>query len=367
MKLEKLTPEQEALIPVIRDKWISQLFDLKEINIPQLTEGVNWLYTFCKMEIPKIIICESLLESQILVNILKNLTNVGDNVRANVWDKNIQHESICSYGDINDYGWVSFYNFFSEIGILNNPNFNLFVNLLQSNYFTMIQMDKVCIIVKNPKHILLNDQKQMNSTKDYAIKFNDETGMYFVNGFYLSDELFLKLSNKEYTFEDFSIENNEEVKSAIISFYQQEFGDEFLFRFFSKNLKEVNVFVDKKKIKYLEHTTNGMNIGVYTLFKGKINNIDIAYIRCFCPSTDRMFFLGVDSSNTNAKDAIASLYRIPKILVSEIETISRQGEKFSTTFTKNGNSLLKSLTEEQVKDLVSIDGNTYFKKMTYEF
>lgn len=405
--LEKLTPEQEALIPIVRDRWLNQLFDLKDINVEQLTEGVNWLYTFCKLEKPKIIICDSLIEAQIIATTLKNfnvLDNIGDNVRdniidnvvdnigdnvldnvkANIWNNirdvvwnnvganvwnNVRdnYEQFCAWGDINDYGWCSFYDYFSEISILVNNDFNSFKKLLQSNYFTMIQLEKVCIVVKNPKHILLNNQNQMNCIDDYAIKFKDDIGMYFINGFYLSDTLFGQLLNKKYTFEDFSKEENEEVKSVVISFYQQKFGDEFLFRFFSENLKEIDTFVDKKDSKFLIGTTGGMNVGVYTLFKGVVNNINVAYVRCYCPSTDRIFFLGVDPTNTNAKDAIASLYTIPKLLVNEIETISRQGEKFSTTFTEKGKTILKSLTEEQIRNLVSVSGEIYFKKMKYEY
>ena len=399
MKLEKLTPEQEALIPIFRDKWINQLYDLKPLNEPQLLKGVKWLYNFCKLETPKVIICESILEAQLTVMALKDMANVRANVWDNVWanvrdnvganvganvgvnvrvnvrvnvQANVQanvganYQPLCSYGDINDYSWVAFHDFFTEIGITNNPDFNSFKELLQSNYYSMIQMDKVCIVIKYPKHILLNEGR-LNSTKDYAIKWLDDTGMYFVNGFYLSDELFNKLSKKEYTFDDFTKEQNEEVKSAVVAYYQQEFGDEYLFRFFSEFLKEADSFVDKKDEQYLKGTTNGMNIGVYTLFKGKINSIDIAYVRCYCPSTDRMFFLGVSPENTTAKDAIASLYRIPRKLVKHIKAINRQGERMSTTFTESGLSLVENLPKEDIEDLVSISGDDYFKLMKYEF
>ena len=375
--LEQLTKEQESLMISVKDKWINQLYDLKEINVPQLTKGVEWLYSFCKMDKPQILICESILEAQILVNVLKSRDNVRDNVGAKVWDNvwanvwanvrdnGIKVEPTCSCGDINDYGWVSFYDFFTQIGVLKNDNFNEFMSLLESNYYSMIQMDKVCIVIKNPKHILLNEQKQLSSTKDYAIKFNDGWGMYFVNGLYLSDELFNKLSKKEYTSEDFFKEDNEEIKSVCIAFMQQEFGDDYVFNFLRQNLKEINTYVDKKDDALLEGTTRGMNVGVYTLFKGEINNVEISYIRCYCPSTDRMFFLGVDPIHNNAKDAIASLYKIPRKVKPFIKEINRQGERFSTILTNN--SILDSLTKEDVNDIVSITGDEYFTLMKYEY
>ena len=110
-----------------------------------------------------------------------------------------------------------------------------------------------------------------------------------------------------------------------------------------------------------------MNVGVYTLFKGQINNTDIAYVRCYCPSTDRMFFLGVNSEHNNAKDAIASLYRVPRKLKQHITHINRQGERFSTNFTKYGLALLKTLDKKDIEDLVSISGSEYFGKIKYEY
>ena len=167
-------------------------------------------------------------------NVVANVgAKVGANVVANVVAKvvDITIESICSYGDINDYGWVSFYDFFTEIGVFNNDDFNRFKNLISSNYFTMIQMDTPCFVVKNPKHIRLNAQNQMNSISEYAIKFNDGTGMYFVNGQYLSDTLYQKLSQKEYTPTEFFAEKNEETKSAAIAYMQQAFGADYVASF----------------------------------------------------------------------------------------------------------------------------------------
>ena len=125
--------------------------------------------------------------------------------------------------------------------------------------------------------------------------------------------------------------------------------------------------MDKKRKDFAKGTTNGMNIGVYTLFKGQINDVELAFVRCYCPSTDRMFFLGVDPNNVNAKDAIASLYRVPRSLVNNIKYIQRQGERFSTVFDDKGNEILKSLTQEDSSDLIGIDGDSYFNLMQYEY
>lgn len=43
-KLEKLSPEQEALMLQTRDEWINHFFETKEIDRNSFEEGINFLY-----------------------------------------------------------------------------------------------------------------------------------------------------------------------------------------------------------------------------------------------------------------------------------------------------------------------------------
>lgn len=208
--------------------------------------------------------------------------------------------------------------------------------------------------------------------KGEAVKWGNSTPLtkfncHYIHGRHIPPSIFEKISLQNYNFEDFVKEKDEEIKSFILSFFEEKFGSEYLFRFISKNLKETDNYVHKKEEKYMEGTTGGQNIGVYTLFKGKVNDIKLAFIRCYCPSTDRMFFLSVHPDNSNAKDGIASLYRVPRSLVGEIKDIYRQGERFSTSFTKKGEYLLDKMSQEDISDLVAIDGESYFSLLKYEY
>ena len=301
--------------------------------------------------------------------------NVGANVRDNVGDnvgKEIQKifTNYSNYlGSGSNFNWVSFYDYFEKIGILNNDNFKKYKDLIKSCAFEVYEYESFVFAIQPPIKILRNEQSQMNSIEEMAFEWSDGYGFYYVNGLNLSEKLFIKLKENKYTIDDFLKESNEEVKSAVISFIQQSSGEEGVYRFFSENLKEIDTFVDKKEEKYLQGTVDSMNVGVYTLFKGEINNTEVAYVRCYCPSTDRMFFLGVEPNNTNAKDSIASLYQVPKILKDSIVSISRQGEIFSTTFDKLTTDKLKNneFSLEELKDYVSLSGKDYFSKMQYEF
>jgi hypothetical protein len=242
----------------------------------------------------------------------------------------------------------------------------LYENINKANIAKTFLCEKVVLVLRMPSKILRNSNGFHCITEEGAIQYNGEKHHY-INGVSIKESMMNSLLEKTYTFEDFVKEPNEEIKFAALSFMSEKWGEQYVIDFLKENLKEVNTYVDKKDSQYLEGTTKGMNIGVYTLFKGKINDVELAYVRCYCPSTDRMFFLGVHPQNKNAKDAIASLYRVPKFLVQEITSIQRQGEVFSTNFTEKGLSLLKTLTKQDIANTVSISGNDYFKLLKYEY
>jgi hypothetical protein len=64
-KLEKLTEEQENLIPVIRQQWLDKLFKCDtRIDRPKATELIHWLYEFSKLDKPLVVFVDSPLACQ---------------------------------------------------------------------------------------------------------------------------------------------------------------------------------------------------------------------------------------------------------------------------------------------------------------
>lgn len=213
---------------------------------------------------------------------------------------------------------------------------------------------------------VLSKNRILHSVDGHAYKFLDGSGLFFFNGFPVEKQLFKSLSEQKYTFEDFKEEKNEEIKSLVLAFYEEKFGSDFVFNFISQNLIEIDTFVHQKSEKYLEGTKKGMNIGVYTLFKDKDKNVKFAYVRCYCPSTDRMFFLGVPPHFNDAKNAIASLCEVPRELKDNLVSIRRQGEIFSFTFDDEGTKKLKEKSVD-LKRTVSLNGDEYFNKIEFEY
>lgn len=249
-------------------------------------------------------------------------------------------------------------------------------SLLVEEHFTQNNSEQIGSLFDLMPIGCFYNQNELPHQKDIpALWFSNGEAYFYYRGVYIRHELMYKLQKNSITFEEWAKEENEEVKSAIIAYLEEVHGGESAYRLISSHLKEVDTYVDKKDDKFLEGTTRGMNIGVYTLFKGCIDGvslededfIELAYIRCYCPSTDRMFFLGVAPKYTNAKDAIASLYKVPEKLSPHIKYINRQGERFSTILTDEGKKIRKEMTPEEWSDLTSITGEEYFSLMRYEY
>jgi len=425
MKIEKLTKEQESQLELYKNKWLNKIFNYelnKSSSFVNVKNQMKDMYKFCNLDEPIVLYLDSPLACQIAANILCNENQVWNQVRNQVrnqvenqvwnqvrnqvrnqvenqvgnqvwnqvwnqvenqvenqvgnqvgnqvwnqvWNQDkMSYYTFSYYINFSDFGILSFFDFMDNtLNLTLNKDWEKWSNWSESSFMS-IQLEGLCIVSNFPNFISRNESNEMHNLDGFAIKFNDGYGLNYVNGKYLPVDVFEVIKSNKYSLEQFLTESNEEIKSAAIEMMQLLHGDSFLVRFFGDNLKEADVFIDKKEERFLEGTTKGMNVGVYTLYKGEINGNKIAYIQCYCPSTDRMFFLGVEPKHTKAKDAIASLYRVPTIVKDEIKTISRQGERFFTAFTEKGYDKLKSTSE--IKEYSTISGDEYFSKMRYEF
>lgn len=103
--LTELTPEQEALIPVIKNKWLDRIFGNRQpVDREKAVFYTKWLYKLCVLKEPLIIFMDSPMALQIGANIFFQAGNqvenqvrsqirsqaggqIGDQVREQVWDR----------------------------------------------------------------------------------------------------------------------------------------------------------------------------------------------------------------------------------------------------------------------------------------
>lgn len=391
--LADFTPEIHAKIPEYQARALEGVSDggrYRRFDINAAKECVDWNYNYTNNTPPKwIFAAENPFEAQVMYNYIKaQLEANPELIDRDTFDgpKIPPAAELSNYKEYNEhyvftmnvysdcyYTWYEFIRKEFDLPLSINDDFQECFRLQRaSGIFNIICNDVFAVVCKYPLKIHWNEQNLLHNLDGVAIEWSataphTEFECYYINGRNLPRAAYLAIQNGTYTMEDFLAEQNEEHKSTAIMYMQEKYGDSKLVEFLGSNLAQIDTYVDKKAPELLEGTTGGQNIGVYTLYKGEIMNEDVAYVRCYCPSTDRMFFLGVEPTHKTAKDAIASLYRVPKKLKPYIKYIQRQGERFSTVFNDAGKQLVNTLSKEDLADMTAISGDEYFAKMRYEY
>lgn len=173
----------------------------------------------------------------------------------------------------------------------------------------------------------------------------------FNNGNYIFTQ-FHKNQIEKITPEEWVLIKNEELKSCILQGMSFFFGEEKMVQFLRTFLEEKETFVNERERKINPRRSN--YIGVYTRFTGIINDQPLTYVRVYCPSTDRMFFLCSENKD-NVKDCVASLLPVD-YKKKDIDCILRQGEVF----------LLKVKEGAKKINTYNLSGDEYFNFLKIE-
>jgi len=200
--------------------------------------------------------------------------------------------------------------------------------------------------------------------KDYKIPLVDaldkdfQSSMYMYTGCWLHmEDFFAECKDKRSEYDEdqaiISIKN-EEVKALVL-----ELNPGLL----TKHLTLTHTYIDEKEHKISDR------IGVYDLFLGTIRGVDVSFVRCYCPTTDRMFLLETEVGHTTAQDAIASLCRFPSVLRDRIKEVRRNGEVFHFTTDEGVIEEIKEgkYSEEDLNNLNAyFTGEEYFSLLKFE-
>ena len=269
--LIELTPEQKALLPIIRNKWVNR-FNSLEFNEEKAKIFIEGVYTFSKLNKPDVLFVDSPLGCQMAYNILLKLAkkktnsvensvwnsvgnsvknsvrdsvensvgnNVGNSVKNSVWNsvgnsvKNSVRDSVensdivycitSAYIDLISSGWVSFYDYFTEIGILKHNDFNTYNKLFfEASIFYSLTQEGIAIVSRPPIFMNRDIQERLHCTHDYAIAFRDGFKIAFIHGVEIPYEIFEKFRTKILTFKEIMQIENTDVRFAILSEFDKE-------------------------------------------------------------------------------------------------------------------------------------------------
>ncbi|MEH2215119.1 DUF6745 domain-containing protein [Nostoc sp.] len=326
--IEKLTPEQEALIPVYREKWRAIALSTERIDREKAAEAVKISYVAIRKQEPEIIFCdspyaglkiviqkqlkhrlntefhnqllyqfrnelrsqvawqlESQLMEQLVTVVLPDLTILEDILRVELktqlqlitnlrspWFKAQLYSSVCS--------WVDFY-----ISVLNCSYNQLKWQALQSllEYCNWIlPYEKICIVCDRPLHLRFDNQNRLHAEGEPAIEFTDGYSLYSYHGVTLPEK-YGKTHPQQWQSQWLLTEENAELRRVLI----QGIG----YARICQELQAIELDFWKK----------------YTLLK--INNdVDeepIYLLKMTCPSTRFIHALRVPPNMNSAREAIS--------------------------------------------------------------
>ena len=240
--LKNLSQKQEALIPVIRKKWIDLAFTPKEYNREKLVEGYQWLYGLCNLKKPFVVVMRSPMEVQLAANMVGGTKEVErqvrDQVEGQVWDQvrdqvrdqvadqvwdqvrvQVRVEPKC-FGAFESQStseyWVSFYDFFSEIGIVKLDAFNRYRNLMLENPWYVVLLDSFVFISKPPcKEVKRRPDGVVHNPTGPAYEWENGERYYVLNGVNVPEWVVEKQAHA-ITRDDILKEENAEVRRELI-------------------------------------------------------------------------------------------------------------------------------------------------------
>ena len=305
-KLETITPEQEALIPIVRKEWEDLFYKSGGIiDKPLFEKQIAWLYKTClQKEAPYIWYCESPLMCQLVINILNLRDNLGDNLRDNLRTNlganlKLDYNPPSFWGNISDYGWVAFYDYIQKLNYFeyDYDDFNNFKALLRSKVYDFIAFPSVVFVSSCPFEVHQETNKRLHNTEGPAIRFKDGYDVYAIHGRILPSWIWEKKDT--ITKEMFIGEKNSEIRAAMYSILGE------------KRVMDILGVIEIDK-KLVQHQND--EIEVIKLFKTKelvqiTDNLAnyLAWVKFTCPSTGTDYLIACEPHYTDAKEAAASL------------------------------------------------------------
>jgi hypothetical protein len=211
---------------------------------------------------------------------------VGSQVGNQVGSQVLEYFPFSAYGSIWDFGWLSSYDFFDRLGLdlIRNNDFHRFKELMQAGIYDMIQLDRYCIVCELPKTLSRDEQNRLHSNSEPAIAWEDGYKQHYLNGIYLPEELWKKITKKTLSFKAcMAIENMEQRMIAL-------------------------KYLDPEKLLKQSRARSVDHIRGYELFMiEKIFPSRQYFLKYTCPSTGRVYISGIDPQVGEKKSAIAAL------------------------------------------------------------
>ena len=202
--------------------------------------------------------------------------SVWNSVENSVWNSvgntKLTHYWFCYESLGWSSGWVSFYDYFRRVGIVKTPEFDKYVEYLQSGLFMTVFQDGLAVVCRRPKKLLRDERERMHSETEAAIEWRDGFKLYYLFGIEFDEKLWKKVVDRKLKFKEMMEISNMEQRMAAL----KVLGAEYL--------------LEQGKAQLIEKTTRGNEL---FLLKGVFSRYAY-FLKYTCPSTGRVYVSGVD-------------------------------------------------------------------------
>lgn len=201
MRIEKLTAEQEALFPAIREEWLAIGLSTELADRPRAEAAVDLAYAAGGLAPPqRKLWAQSPIEGARLAAELAN-TQIPDVVGA-------------SFGQ-HDGGWLSFYAAFGRFGIDVHRLDGLFELAKSCGWWWAF--GDVVVLTERPNHLSRDDRGRLHCETGAAIRWPDGWGVYAWHGVRVPEDVILR--PHDLSVERIEKETNVEIRRVMIERY----------------------------------------------------------------------------------------------------------------------------------------------------
>jgi hypothetical protein len=237
-ELKGLTPEQEALMPVVAKEYIDMFYSFKEIDKDAFEAGISWVYNdLLKKGMPSIVYLDSYKNLDTIIGEYKGkggpvadsvsrvahsaaLCEVRGGAGSVVWSelgvkedflvfisvsspvrsavsrifrdfaKTSSSYNISTYDSLQ---WVARNDYYQKTGLSLPKNFNKYKSLILSGVLQAYEYENVVFAIQPPVKWVRDARGRPNNPHGYAIEWADGFGIHCIDGVRIEDGLFNKI------------------------------------------------------------------------------------------------------------------------------------------------------------------------------
>jgi hypothetical protein len=235
--IEKLTPEQELMVPEYQRRYTNIGLNTDEVDM-SVKEDLNIFYKYMEKPNPTYIYVDNLWEANVVVSSMKMLEtsfpeldeaiNKGDIIPREIIDDIASKIKVTSHGynigNINAY-WVGYLQFGEKVLNIKydykeyDPDIlNVWQRVIEKvGYF--MAFEEYCIIMNRPKEVHFDENRELHNEDGTAISFRrgNECDVFAINGVRVPKQVIVE--PETITLDQVLNEENAEIKRIMMDVY----------------------------------------------------------------------------------------------------------------------------------------------------